>query len=85
MSNDTAPRMTGIDFHDVTAHHVTSEVRVFPSFAVVNIRIARQDITLFTTNAEEAFAILRHIGNYTLNNASGVEVYEDIYEGEEPF
>jgi len=83
-SNTPQPRMTGIDFHDVFSEHIKTEVRIFSYFAVLNISVGKQDITMFTKDAQEAYAIVRAIGNFTVINTTGEDVTE-ICDGEEPF
>jgi hypothetical protein len=84
-NNDTPPaRMTDITFHGVLAEHITTEVRVFSDFAVLDIKISNQSITLFTENVQEAYAIVRAICNHNIHNPNGYDT-TDNYQDEEPF
>jgi hypothetical protein len=83
-SHTRTARMTGIDFHDVYAEHVTTEVNIFSDFCTVRINISGQNITLFTKDRFEAYAILRNITNYDVRPTDEVDI-TDIYQDEEPF
>ena len=48
----------GISLMDVTAEQVRTAVRVYDGFATVAVEIGRMSFTLFTTNEDEAKAIV---------------------------
>ena len=74
MSNeqDTTPpaKFTGMSFHNVVGSHLTSRIRKFSNFATLEIEISGQSITLFTTNVEEAYAMLGAITNTTYEDTT---------------
>ena len=62
---DTIPpaNFHSMSFHGVVGSHITSSIRKFSNFATLEINISGQTITLFTTNVEEAYAMLGAITN----------------------
>jgi hypothetical protein len=47
-----------VNLMDVTAEQVSTNVRVYDSFATVTVNIGRMTFTLFTTTEDEAKAIV---------------------------
>jgi len=83
-SHTRTARMTGISFHNVRAEDITAQVNIFSTFCTVDISISGQNITLFTKDRFEAYAILRNITNYDVRPTNEVDI-TDIYQDEEPF
>jgi len=59
-----------MSFHGVVGSHLTSRIRKFSTFATLEITVSGQCITLFTTNVEEAYAMLGAITNTTYEDTT---------------
>lgn len=56
-------RVTGVTFHDVEPTDVTVTVKEFDFFAVVRIKIAKTELSLFAQDAHSAQRIAMALAN----------------------
>jgi hypothetical protein len=58
MENEKTPWVHSMGIMDMSAEEVSVKVSVYDTFATVNIDLGKMTISLFTTNEDEAKAIV---------------------------